>query len=228
LGLFLLANFGLAQDKPTHAPKAETPHIRFFKEFLREIVQDEDLTKSSEKELAEDKTINEKLSTGIYYSKSVQLELQSQIAMLKGMRLNEPFDILIPTLVASYQRQIGLHQQLIDISSKFLGGPKEGVDYQALGAKMPEIRAELDDVRKLIFESAAPIFMTLIDMRPDSQGHVSHLIITKADRADLMEQLNSMLKDESEKGDHDYYVSAAMVLRDAFQKGHKCSDEPWE
>jgi hypothetical protein len=57
---------------------------------------------------------------------------------------------------------------------------------------------------------------------------VSHLLITKAEKADLQDQLEIMLKDEPEKGDHDYYISAAMILRAGLQKGHKCADEPWE
>jgi hypothetical protein len=102
------------------------------------------------------------------------------------------------------------------------------VDYQALAPKVPEIRAELDAVGKAAFEVAGLVFMTLIDLKPDSQGHASHLLITKAEKADLQDQLDIMLKDEPDKGDHDYYISAAMVLRGGLQKGHKCSDEPWD
>lgn len=122
-----------------------------------------------------------------------------------------------------------LHQQLIDISDKFLAAPNEGMDYQALAAKLPEIRAELDDSRKSVFQAAALVFMTLIDQKSDSQNHVSHLLITKAEKADLQQRLEIMLKNEpDDKGDYDYYISAAMVLRGGLQKGHKCADEPWD
>jgi hypothetical protein len=228
--LLLLTAIAVGQTKPanTRTHKPETPHLIFVKEYVRQLIDDESLKTAGEKELSEAKTLNEQFSTGIYFSKSMQLELRSQIAMLKSMSLNDPFDTLIPSLVRFYQRQIELYQSLIDIETKFLAGPKAGVDYQALGAKMPEIRAELDDARKGVFTVAAFVFMSLIDMKADSQGHVSHLLITKAERADLEDQLNVMLKDEPDKGDHDYYISAAMVLRGAFQKGHKCADEPWD
>lgn len=228
--LLLLADIAAGQTKSAHAPtpKPETPHLRFVKEYVRELIEDESLKANGEKELSEAKTLNEQFSTGIYFSKSVQLELRSQVAMIKTMRLNDPFDTLIPTLISSYQRQIELHQELIDISGKFLAGPKAGVDYQALAAKVPEIRAELDAVGKATFEAAAMVFMTLIDPKPDSQDHVSHLLITKAEKADLQDQLNIILKDEPDKGDHDYYISAAMVLRGGLQKGHRCADEPWD
>jgi len=181
-----------------------------------------------ENEYSKDKTPDQQFSTGINFGKSVQLELRSQIGMLKRMRLNGPLERLIPTFIALYQHRIELHQKLIDIDSKFLAGPRSGVDYQALVAKVPEIRAELDDIEKSIFEASPLIFMTLIDQKPDSHGHMSHLLITKAEKSDLRDQLEIMLKDEPDKGDHDYYISSAMILKGGLQKGHKCADEPWD
>ena len=121
-----------------------------------------------------------------------------------------------------------MHQKLIHISEKFIAGPKEGVDNQALAASAPEIRAEFDDARKALFDAAALGFMSLIDMKADSQGHASHLLITKAEKADLHDQLEIILKDVSEKEDHDYYISAAMILLDDLQKEFNCADEPWD
>jgi hypothetical protein len=130
--------------------------------------------------------------------------------MLKSMRLNDPFDTLIPTLIACYQHQIELHQKLMDISGKFLAGPKPGVDYQALEAKVPEIRAEMDDTRKVVFDAATLVFMSLVDMKADSKGHASHLLITKAESADVQEQVDLILKGQPDEGDHDFYISAAI------------------
>lgn len=144
------------------------------------------------------------------------------------MHLKNPFDTLIPGLIGAYQQQIDLHQKLIDITYQFMSGPKEGVDYQALAAKVPEIRAELDESRKALFNAAALVFMSLIDMKPDSEGHTSHLLITKAEKVDLQNQLEILLKGVPEKGDKDYYISAAMILRGGLQKGYTCADEPWE
>jgi hypothetical protein len=227
----LLVNIAIAQIKPARParpPKPETPHLNVVKEYIRELTEDEDLLKTGQKEISEATTPNEKFSAVVYYSKSTQLELRSQIRVLQNMHLNDPFDTLIPSLINIYEYQIDVHQKLIDIGGKFLAGPKEGVDYQAMGAKVPELRAELDDSRKRVFQAAALVFMTLIDQKPDSQGHVSHLLITKSEKADLQEQLDIMLKGEPDEGDHDYYVSAAMVLRGGLEKGHKCADEPWD
>lgn len=108
-----------------------------MQEYVRELIEDEDLKTHGEKELNEAKTANEEFSACIYVSRSTQLALRSQILMLKVMHLDDPFDRLIRDLIALYERQIELHQNLIDMCGKFLSGPKPGVDYQTLGAKMP-------------------------------------------------------------------------------------------
>jgi hypothetical protein len=72
------------------------------------------------------------------------------------------------------------------------------------------------------------IVILIATRRQDSQNHLSHLLITRAEKADLQKQLEIMFKDEPEKGDHDYYISAAMILRAGLQKEHKCADEPWK
>lgn len=175
-------------------PRPGTPHLQFVKEYIRELIEDEELKANGEKELSDAQTLNEKFSAGIYFSKSTQLALRSQTAMLKGMHLNDPYDDLIPALIAFNERQIQLHQKLIDISSKFMAGPKADVDYQGMAAKVPEIRAELDNIRKGLFEAAPMVFTSLIDIKLDSQSHVSHLIITKAEKADLQDQLNILFE----------------------------------
>lgn len=232
LAMLLLACAVAAQDKsPRHVGKAskpETSHLAFVKEYIRELTADEDINVTAAKELSEAKTPDEQFSTGIYVSRSRQIELRSQIGMLKSMRLDPPYETLIPGLTAFYRQEIELNQSLIDLSSKFLAEPKPGVDYQALAAKLPQLRAELEATQKAVFEATPLIFMVLIDMKADSQGHASHLIITKQEKSDLQGNLEILLKDQPEHGDHDYYISAAMVLRDAFLKGYKCADEPWD
>jgi hypothetical protein len=202
--------------------------VSFVKEYIRETTTSEEMMVSLQKELSEAKTPNEQFSTGIYASKSIQLELRSQIAMLKSMRLDSPYETLIPDLVGFYQHEVELHQSLLEISSKFLAGPKPGIDYSALAVKMPQLRAELETTQEGVFEATPLVFMTLLDMKPDSQNHVSHLIITKQERSDLLSSLDIILKDQPEHGDHDYYVSSAMVLRAALLKEYKCADETWQ
>jgi hypothetical protein len=72
--LLLLAGVAAGQTKSnrTPTPKPETPHLRFVKEYVRELIEDESLVKSGEKELSRAKTPEEQFSTGIYISKSTR------------------------------------------------------------------------------------------------------------------------------------------------------------
>jgi len=168
------------------------------------------------------------LSNAIHIGTLIRLELSSQIGMLKGMHLNPPFDDLIPTLTEFYERKIALHRRLIDINSAFLAGPKPGVDYGQLAAEVPKIRAELEYIDHALFDVAPVIFATLIDKKPDSMNHASHLIITKAERAKLIEKLTDNFGSKLDQKDQNYTVSAASVLKAYFLKDFKCSDDPWE
>jgi len=227
----LLAGIVSGQSTPTPPSQKktpETPHLRFVQEYVREINEDEVLQASSDKELGEAKTPNDQFLASIHAGKARQAALRSRIVGLKRMRLNDPFDTLIPTLIASYERQIELYQQMIDISGKFVAGPQAGVDYQALVSKLAGISAEFEVARKVTSEAAAKVFVTLIDQKPDSHGHASHLIITKAQKSALQDRLNLVLKDKSENAGEDQYAGAAMVLSAGLQKGFKCADEPWD
>lgn len=144
------------------------------------------------------------------------------------MRLDDPFSDLIPNIIESYQDKIELWQQMIDICSAFVGGPKPNVDYTKLAADMPKTRAKLDFIDKALFEATPAIFMTLIDSKPDSNGHASHLIITKAERAALIKQIDTDFGSKLDEKGANYTVSAAWVLKKGLQKDFKCSDDPWD
>lgn len=224
--LLALMGSNSAQDhkKPE---KVETPHLAFVTEYIRELAAIEDIRVYSERQLAEGKK-DEVFSTGIYISTRVQLELRSDVKMLNGMYLKDPFDSLIPGIAAFYEQKIELHQRLIDNESAFLAGPKPGIDYAKLAAEMPKIRATLDDIDHTLFQAAPTIFATLIDPKPDSKNHTSHLIVTKAERKKLIEDLDQRFGGKLDQKDQNYTVGAASVLKAYFLKDFKCSDEPWE
>jgi hypothetical protein len=93
---------------------------------------------------------------------------------------------------------------------------------------MPEIRANLDFIDQSLFEAAPSIFATLIDMKEDSKGHASHLIITKEEKAGLISKLEDSFGAKLDQKDQNYTISAAKVLRDYLNKDFKCADESWD
>jgi TonB family protein len=210
------------------AQKPETPHLVFVTEYIRELAAIENIRASGEQELKQSKDDSEKFMNAIHFSTRMQLELGSQIHMLESMRLNPPFAELIPLISGAYERKIELYQQMIEISSAFIGGPKPDVDYGKVAAEMPKIRAKLDYIDQSLFEATPLIVAPLIDQKPDSQNLLSHLVITKAERAKLLSDLTGDFGDKLNQPNQNYTVSAAWLLKEFLLKDYKCSDDSWE
>jgi hypothetical protein len=78
-----------------------------------------------------------------------------------------------------------------------------------------------------LFEATPVIFATLIDDKPDKNGHMSRLIITKQDKEQLLQRIQTAFGEKLKQGHRNYIVGSAIVLRDMLQKkGYHCSDEP--
>jgi hypothetical protein len=206
--------------------KPETPHLVFVTEYIRELAAIENIRESGEQEQREDP--NSTFSNMIHSSTLFQLELGSQIKMLRGMHLKPPFDDLIPNITAFYERKIILWKRMVEIGSAFIGGPKPGVDYDKLAADVPQIRAELEYIDKALFEASPMVFGTLIDIKEDSKGHASHLIITKEERTKLIDSINTNFGTKLDQNIQNYTVSAASVLKAYLLKDFKSSNEPWD
>jgi hypothetical protein len=221
------------RTKPTRGTaqpaKPETSHLEFVTEYIRELAAVERIRAAGEDENNQDKKDDKLPFAGAVHTSTLfDLELGSHVRMLKGMRLNTPFDELIPNIAEFYERKIVLWRRMREISSAFIGGPKEGVDYGKLAAEMPQIRGELDFIDQALFEVAPSVFATLIDMKADSKGHASHLIITKEEKATLISKLDDSFGAKLDQKNQNYTVSAASVLKGYLKKDFRCSDEPWD
>jgi hypothetical protein len=144
------------------------------------------------------------------------------------MRLTGLFDGLPQQIAGFYESKIDVHNDFISMAKTMISGPKPGIDYGAIAAGAPKLSAQLEYIDRSLFQATPLIFATLIDdMKPDKDGHVSRLIITRAQRCDLLRNLQSSFGKKLEQADQNYIVSSASVLRDYLsKKGYKCSDEP--
>jgi hypothetical protein len=206
--------------------KPETPHLEFVTEYIRELAAVEEIRAAGESELKQDP--QSAFTNGIHTGTLMQLELGSQINALKQMHLDDPFDNLIPNITGFYQEKIELWQRVIDICSAFVGSPKSDVDYDKLTVEMPKLRARQDFIDKALFEATPAIFLTLVDMKSDSKGHTSHLLITKAEREALIKQIDTDFGPKLDEKGANYTVSAAAILKEGLKKDFKSSDDPWD
>jgi hypothetical protein len=227
--LFALATASLAICSAPVRP--ETSHLAFVAEYIRELAVIEHARATGELELKQAKD-TDKMTFAIHGSTKMQLELGMQISILDAMHLDRPFDQLIPDLTGLYKQKIELHQKLIDICSAVVDasitGLKPDIDYGRLVADLPNIRGRLEFIDEGLTDVDVLVFATLIDQQADSKGHASHLIITRAERANLIENLDGYFGDKLDQKDQDYYVNAASVLKGFLLKDFKSSDEPWE
>lgn len=118
---------------PFNSRAAETPPIQFVQEYIRELGVLEDLRDEGAAELKEKSTNNlQPFITGIHSFTRSQTALQTNISMLKGMRLPPPHDTDVKQLIDIYEIQIELYRRMISISTEILSGPKPNVDYGSL------------------------------------------------------------------------------------------------
>jgi hypothetical protein len=160
------------------------------------LAANEETRSAAGKELASASSQNEKLADAIHSSTLIQLELRSQVSMLKSVHLSPPFETLAPSIIDFDQLKIDLHQTMIDISSAFLAGPKPGVDYGKMATEMPKIRAVPESIDQTLFKVLRMVFATLIDQKPDSQNHLGRLVITKSERDELVHDTEVSIGDK--------------------------------
>jgi hypothetical protein len=228
--LFCFAQTNTKPARATARPvKPETPHLEFVTEYIRELAAVERIRAEGEAESNQD-TKDGKLpfSSAVHTCTLFELELGSRVEMLNGMRLNAPFDFLVPSIADLYEQKIALWRRMREITGSFIGSPKEGVDYDKLAAEVPQIRAKLDFIDQTLFQATPGVFGTLIDMKADSKGHTSHLIITKEQKTTLISKLDDSFGAKLDEKGQNYTVSAASVLKAYLNKDFKCSDEPWD
>ena len=210
---------------PATQVAAETSHLAFVTEYVRELAANEEMRARGEKDMAE--AGDDKNAAIIRSSTRIIFELNSQIAAMKRMTLDAPFDSLPGTIAQFYQFKIDEHQKAITLATAFLSGPKPDVDYGALAAEAPKMTAAVEYIDRSLFETTPLIFAMLIADKPDNEGHMSRLRITRAQRDKLVRSLQINFGDKMERADQNYIVSAATVLRDYLvKKGYKCSDDP--
>jgi hypothetical protein len=227
LAVFLAVIAALIGGRYVHA-EATDPRLVFVTEYLRELSAQEDIRDNGFKEINQAPTPEEQMTSCIHSSTAFQLELNTDIGMLQGMHFAAPFDQLVPSIVGLYKRKIDLHQRLIDICTAMIGEEKPGVDYDKMVADMPKIRALLESMDQTLLVASGMAWAILIDQKPDSKNHLSHLIITRAERSELLRDLDAGFGQKLDDKNATYLVSSDALLKGLLTKNYKCADEPWQ
>jgi hypothetical protein len=205
--------------------RAPPPQLAFVREFIREMRELENLRAQGEKDLVQVKDGNERLLAFVHWATSVQMASETDIYMLKDVKLdghNHDSPIL---LAKAHQARIDLLEHMKDISKQMLRGPQPGVDYSQIMTDMTESRAALERMNSsLVNPMSGLVFVSLIDIdHPDSQDHVSFLIISKKERRELVK---SLAFTTGPAATNSPFQNAGGVVYDFLvKKGFKCADE---
>jgi len=204
---------------------AETSNLAFVTEYVRELGANEQLRALAGKDVTEPGSDSN--AAIIRSSTRIILELNAEIAVLKGMKLDEHFASVPEAIAAFYEKKIDVYQQMIKLATTFLSGPKPNVDYGAEVTEAPKLTAAMQYIDHSLFQATPLIFATLIADKPDSQGHMSRLRITRAERDHLLQSLQLAFGNKMEAAEQNYIVGSATVLRDYLsKKEYKCADDP--
>jgi hypothetical protein len=125
----------------------------------------------------------------------------------------------------AYRKKAELYGQLEKLCETFLRQQKPGFDYGSLSVAAPKINAELDYNDRNMFKISPAIAMMLIDTKRVTHGKLEHLILSKAERAELLEMVNGTAGINLKNAKYGP-ASADMVRVILKGKGYKSADEP--
>lgn len=211
--------------------KKDTPPFELFSEYVRELGELWSVQQKVDQEMAEDKgtndPVNRQLMTSIRHSTRMSLILQTNISVLGKMRLTrKPHEKTLGLLIGLYKQKLRLHDDFSKIASSFVGEPKPGVDYGEMAAKLPKLNAMLENVDQTLFQTSALMFMSLIDMKEDSQKRANHLLISRAQRDELVREIDNAFG-ANLGNDKRYVASTASLIKEKLLE-FQTSDEPWD
>lgn len=203
--------------------------LNFVNEYVRELVALEVIRDSAEKELAQSASNpSARMADCIRTGQRYALELNADISLLKHVNLAEPVDDVPALIIQFYQQKLEQYRQMTEACSTMIAGPKPGVDYGQLAADMPKITANIEYLDHTLFELCPLVFAALIDQRPDKENHLSHLVISRAERDALVQQLDLSFGKKMDQDNQNWSVSAASVLKNYLtKKDYKFTDDVW-
>ena len=205
----------------------QTSNYDVTTEYVHDLAAMHDIQTSAKAEAAKTKDRTQTLVNNIRTGTKIKLELQAAVGRLSAMAPTKEAQASVDFLIGFYRLQIGYHDRLVDIGTQFLSGPQPEVNYGALTAEVPKISATLGEIDKSIFELANLFFAHLVDLRPDRNGHASHLTITKAQRQKLIALINNRFGASLNDKNSSWMVSGAWLVRSNLMKDFKSADDPW-
>lgn len=209
------------------AQTKDTPHYDIVAEYIRSLGAIHKIQQMAADESQKSKgDVLKIMLDAIRNGTRFKLELNASIGALERMNLKEPFETLLPNTIQCYKYKTELFGEMVEISKLLVDGvPKPDIDYTKITGRMPEITAQVEYIDESIFQSMPLVFALLIDEKPDKDGHMSRLNITKAQRKKLIDNINGSFGKSLNNKNKTWTVRSAALLKAYLLKDYKCADE---
>jgi hypothetical protein len=210
----------------------KNPRVQLVSEFIRELEVLYRLQETANKEFAEDHSGEEKIMTSIRMGARTLLEMNESINRLDRIAVDGQWAESRNMLKTLDTDRIALVQELNQMSKAMMSGlgdaPKPGVDYGAMTAHVPELTAQIEQIDKNLFKISQLFFLTLVDeQRAAPDGKLYHLLLTKKERADMIQLIDRIWGQKLEDKNATYIVSAAWGIKYGLTRSnYKSADEP--
>jgi hypothetical protein len=215
-----------AQRSPGTAEK--TARIALAREFVREMEVLYRLQETAKTELAEDSSAPGNLTTSIRVGTRTLFEMQESVTRLNMIGVDGRWAEFRDMLKSFHNQRMAIVKEMVQMSKAILSGPAPGVNYGAMTARAPELTAEVEQIDKSMFTISQAIFFALVDEgRVAADGNLHHLILTKKDRTDIVQTIDTAFGQTLNDKNANYIVSAAWAIKTGLTSPtYKSADEP--
>ena len=221
------ASCASVQSQPSLGNAQKTARIALAQEFVRELGVLYRLQETAKKEFAEDSSGSGKLMTAIRVGSRTLFEMNESINRLNIIKVDGRWAEFMDMLKQLHQERIVIVQEMNQGAKMLLAGPEPGVNYGKLTARAPELTAQVEQIDKSIFTMSQPMFFALVDdARVGPDGNLHHLLLTKKDRASMVQLIDEAFGPTLEDKNASHIVSAAWVIKYGLTRPHyKAADE---
>jgi hypothetical protein len=201
--------------------------VELASEFVRELEVLYRLQETAKKEFAEDNSSTGRLTTGIRIGTRTALEMNESIRRLDGISVNGQWAEFRALLKQLDAERIRLVEEFNQMSKAILSGPEPGVNYGAMAAHAPELTAQIEQIDKSMFDMAKAMFFALVDdRRVAADGKLYHLLLSKKQRAAMVQLIDKVFGRSLESKDASSIVSAAWAIKYGLTRpNYKSADE---
>ncbi len=127
-------------------------------------------------------------------------------------------------MIANYKDSV----QALEIMNNPANATNPNIDLGKMMSRVSGITAKQEYISESLFQGVTLAAMALVDLRPDKDGHCSYLLLTTAERKDLISNLDATfgvdIKDGLKVGQN-YTLASAAAMRELLAGDHKSSEE---